>query len=283
MLGYTICGLWSRYFQEPSNKIDIIRLIFSGVFYWSIMLSQGRVLETNIFRAWLTTIILWMWLRMGYLMQALPHIGLMIIPINIALCDISAFSTSLLMFFGAFFHAFCPFSAVLVAWRVMVFGDHPGAEMVWTDLRETDAVTGNRIFADLVFMVVTFMMSVTMLNIFIAILGMSYEQAYRNAWKTFMKKRCCISSDCMAKARFFRHIRRLLFLRSGGDPGAEADVDPGVSTPTYRETQNEPRLSELQRGTTSFKRIAGDTGTPEPAPSSANIRGAGMKSSSIWS
>lgn len=213
----------------------------------------------------LTATIVWMWFRVVLTLRAVRVVGLMILPILSSFMDVASFSIVIGLGYLGTLHAYFAVQgekefwerSALTVWRAMVFGDHPGTDGLYgsPSSSRTSTISSNQtqtrkppIIAlsnvgnvegfelnhqtNFFFGVVCFCMSITLLNIFIAVLNLSYNEAYQNSFITQMRTRCSIVSDCLAR-KGGRLSLDLLWrcLRRNGEAGSKSPT--GASAASY--------------------------------------------------
>merc|ERR1712083_1215183 len=90
--------------------------------------------------------------------------------------------------------------------RALQFGEHPGVEEMYKKEEEMKST-------DILLVITTFFVSIILLNILIAVLNLSYNEGYQNAYRTFVRRRAHVITQHLARQRLYKWF--LLTFRKG--------------------------------------------------------------------
>jgi len=238
MIGYISSGLTRRYFTTLRYWFDLIVLLSTGVVNFSLLTLDHASTDLVEFRTAFGVLTFLKWMRFLTFLRQLRSVGLNILPITTTMWDVVPFGLVLSVYLIGSVNLYFAlginpslFDSFMLVYRLVVLGD--------LDVREFENLplpTFRRVndweFAQtlpgrldyyyvirLFIVFVSFVMGLTMMNLFVAILCLSYSQAAENAWYCFMRSRANIVLDqhavrvgvstilCM-RPRVYRKIKR---------------------------------------------------------------------------
>ncbi|CAK0792425.1 unnamed protein product [Prorocentrum cordatum] len=205
-IGFVQMGLSSLWTHNFVTWVDVFRLAKQAYVY-AVVVVDGDL--TNEFQRILLAIaVFWSWMRVLYSLRVLKVIGKPMLPILNSMQNMSAFLLVVVFWLGGFSHMYyaCglsqPFSSFMTVFRLAMLGDFELEEM------ESDAegtvLAGT--WVQLFVIVVGFMMTITILNIFIGVVGMSYEKALDEAERAFQRQRAKASLNHVAHMEGLRTV-----------------------------------------------------------------------------
>jgi len=258
MLGYVSNGLARRYLTSGRHWFDFVVVLLTGAVSIALLrLKEDSSKEPNFCTA-LGVLVLCKWMRFLIYLRQIKAIGIQILPITQAMWDIVPFlivlSIYLLATVNMFFalnngHSFG--DCFLLIYRLVVLGEADVSELenqdapqVTVDLMTGDVVqsdsarTSNFIVVRIMMVVASFVIGVSLMNLFLAMLCVSYDAAHRAADLSFMRSRARIVLDQHAVrvglARFLSCFQKqpseiaekIVF---GGRKGSDFDCSRSVS------------------------------------------------------
>jgi hypothetical protein len=214
-LGYAANGLMKRYLMTPRYWIDFAVLIMTGYFiYIFLMDSRGMNIKETAFSTVLGILLFLKWFRMLVHLRQFEVVGVRILPITSTMWDVGPFLLVLVVYvlasvnlLYALRNNYSSWECFLLIYRLVVMGDmditeleHRAKPLEIVDLatgeiRSINTHTEYRGVVSIVAVVLSFVIGVTMMNLFIAMLCLSYEEAAHHVNLTFAKSRVNIVLD----------------------------------------------------------------------------------------
>jgi len=253
-LGYWSNNLKWRYCGSPANWLDLLVLIFTGYFI-VVFLTPGMQLssEDGLFPTSLGVLLFLKWFRMLVYLQQFEAIAVHTLPITSTMWDVGPFFGVMAVYLFASVNLFYALrndygleECFMLIYRLVVLSDFDLAELE----HKTKEPTSTPYFHVVRIMLVgvSFLIGVTMMNLFVAILCVAYDDAARKAQLAFMESRASFVLDAQAIRRGFRRVR--LWCRwnhsEGGEEMGEAEKPEtpfeavGIDTPQTLTTPTTP-------------------------------------------
>lgn len=225
-VGYIVNNLHRRYFTSTRYWFDWIVCFTTGMVILFTGLLGEKADESPQYSTVLGVLVFLKWMRLLISLRQLRTIGLRILPITTTMWDVGPFCGVLSVYIVGSVNMYYALGinnlgeSFMLIYRIVVMGD--------VDLYELEGVfnPSMRVGADgvisqsapeqteyyvvvrVMLVVISFVMGLSMMNLFVAMLCLSYSQAAENAWFSFMQSRAGIVLD--------QHAIRLGLRRMGG-------------------------------------------------------------------
>jgi len=224
VLGYVMNGLAKRYWMNTRHSFDMFVLVLTGIVIGWTWKSNLETANSPTYRISLGFIVALKWARLLISLRQLKSVGLSILPILSTIGDVVPFMGVLSVYImGAvnMLYALGMHSledAFLIIYRLVVLGD-----MSLNELEGKSAVnyflngdgllveyntprTEYREVVRIIMVFVSFMLGISMMNLFVGILSLSYGEATARAPLAFVRSRVGIILDQCAAHTGFRRL-----------------------------------------------------------------------------
>eukprot|EP00928_Gymnodinium_smaydae_P039548 TRINITY_DN26995_c0_g1_i1.p1 TRINITY_DN26995_c0_g1~~TRINITY_DN26995_c0_g1_i1.p1 ORF type:complete len:976 (+),score=153.16 TRINITY_DN26995_c0_g1_i1:67-2928(+) len=208
--GYWRFGKFRRYIFDVGNLVDICRVICSGVITVKLYVSWQQLKYWDLhWKNLLAFTALLRWLRVVMCLKGFRVVGPRMLPILRATANIKPFILVVLFpllgvstCYVALDIADVPDSFISM-YRLGFLGDFDLAEIEgataqsglnWSDPRRLPSYIASRF----IFVFASLFLTITMMNIFIGVLGTSYTEAYEHRTRVFTKARAQMLCDWLA-------------------------------------------------------------------------------------
>jgi len=205
-VGHRSWGMSMEYLTSPSNWVDVFRMLVTGGLLSILILTNDEHVNTASLRVVMACLVMFRWNKSLYALRCIKTFGLPMLPILRAMRDINAFCFVLLFVLFGFSHTYYTLgihqdisSAFNAVYRLGVLGDFDLQELEGVDphfgvdgntMMPVDPDKTSMFYVVRVFMIVaTFGITVTLLNIFIGVLSVAFENETEKAESTFWHER----------------------------------------------------------------------------------------------
>lgn len=220
-VGYFDRGLHRRYLRCGRYWFDIIVVGSTAYICFYTAAKNLEVTEKEVFKVLLGVIIFLKWIRFLMFMRQLRHVGVHILPIITTMWDVGPFLAVLAVYMLGSVNMYYSITTYdlwecfILIYRLVVLGDMElwemenvyGPRMFINTADFTGPAVQSEIFQDLpektpyydvvrlMMVVISFIMGLSMMNLFVAMLCLSYSQAWDNSWNAFLQSRAVIVLD----------------------------------------------------------------------------------------
>mmetsp|Transcript_17691 Transcript_17691/g.41528 ORF Transcript_17691/g.41528 Transcript_17691/m.41528 type:complete len:865 (+) Transcript_17691:110-2704(+) len=225
-VGYLSCGLGRRYLRRPGTTFNVLAILMSAGIIAEMRVLGFEVTSDPRFCIALGSVIFAKWMRFLFSVAQVKSMGLRILPITSTMWEALPFCVVLLMCLLAstsFYFALGILSfpeCFVILYRIYALGDVDLFEMenTWAPrlslppaqqepqrpmgglVIEQDAPTQTHYYwvVRVMMVVLSFIVGVSMMNLFVAVLCRSYVKAAEGAMLSFMRNRACVVLDMHA-------------------------------------------------------------------------------------
>lgn len=193
-IGYKVLNIFGEYFYDLGNWNDFLRLIMTGGLSLACLLEGDRFQEYIVFRVLMSSLVMMRWMKALSDLRAFPRFGVTLLPIVYSILDVGNFCAVLLLYIFGFGHAYAALAvpghdlttAFMIAYRLGMLADFELDELEGKDggcQAEDDEGLGDYYHIMRVLsVIVTFLIAITVMNVFIAVLSNFYTR-YAANWK----------------------------------------------------------------------------------------------------
>merc|ERR1711884_811331 len=212
ILGYVSNGLAIRYIKDGRHWFDVVVLLMTGAVSIALLQLSENERQDTWYCIALGLLVYCKWLRFLVYLRQIKTIGIHILPISQAMFDIFPFLLVLSIYLLAAMNMFYALNTgwsfgdcFLLIWRLVVLGDVDVFELenrhelqLSVDLTTGATAearpeqTGNFFAVRVLMVVASFLMTVSLMNLFLAMLCVSYSEAHEVAHLEFMRSRARI-------------------------------------------------------------------------------------------
>jgi len=215
--GYAASGLAQRYLFSWVNWGDQIRITCSAVIILIILIEGRDVKDSAIFGCVFGSVVFSRWMTVLYALRAVRGIGTRILPIMSTMWEVGPFTGVLFMYLCGFVNMYYALGlqdlvdSFILIFKIVIMGEvdldefEAASSSVYvrlntTSLTATGAIidAGRTPFYYIVramLVLTSFVMGVSLMNVFIAVLCISYEKAAKHSWREFIRTRADIALD----------------------------------------------------------------------------------------
>mmetsp|Transcript_12237 Transcript_12237/g.28529 ORF Transcript_12237/g.28529 Transcript_12237/m.28529 type:complete len:1107 (+) Transcript_12237:52-3372(+) len=228
-VGYSASHLAQRYLFSWVNWIDEVRIVSSAVIITLILIEGRSVKDNEVFGCVFGTVVFSRWMTVLYALRAVRGIGLRILPIMTTMWEVGPFTGVLFMYLCGFVNMYYAFGlqdlvdSFVSIFQIVIMGEVDLAELEATQslarvhldrnstlsvIEDVDAGRSPYYYIVRAMLVLTsFVMGVSLMNVFIAVLCISYEKASKHSWREFVRTRADIALDHQTMVIGLRSMR----------------------------------------------------------------------------
>lgn len=240
LIGYILMGKWAFYCRI-SNAVDLCRLTMTGITVWMVFIDIDNLAgfgdNARGPRLLLAMVCFFRWMKVLNALNGFEIFGPSMLPIQTGFMEMWTFTAVVMFPLVGFCHAYYALGiyrddlirVVDIIYRLGFIGEHDLLEM---ENVEEDA-KGNpwRITVRVLLIVVSFFVGLTMMNIFIAVVGEAYMVASKEKMLIFWRNKAAIVLDENAVLAAMR-CRRICSSANQGAKGLtihQSDTAGGLS------------------------------------------------------
>jgi len=207
--GYVIFGLRGRYVGSMVHWFNLFVLLLRGCVTLAAVFMRFRAVEYEGFRIAFGIVVYLSWTKTLISFRQLKSVAIRILPITSTMWDVGPFVCVCFVYLLAFANmyyalGFYPFpKSFMMMYRLGILGDFDmlaleGVSSTWqlqsgNSIGQSDPeLSRMHHIVQLMMIYMSFVMTVTMMNLFIAMLCLSYSTAAENAETAFLKSRANI-------------------------------------------------------------------------------------------
>jgi hypothetical protein len=217
ILGYIDFGLSGRFFKSSVHWFNMMFLFLRGLVIILVYILRLNATDHDVFRTAFGVVIYLKWTKTLMSFRQIKSVAIRILPITTTMFDVGPFVCVLAVYLLAFANMYYALGfwsfeqSFMLIYRLGIVGDFDmgtlerlGAPVLKLDpeTREINTMSAMTTplhhIVNLLFIMVTFIMTVTMMNLFIAMLCLSYSMAADKAVQGFLRSRACIVLDLHA-------------------------------------------------------------------------------------
>jgi len=205
-----------------ANLFDLFRIILQFCILSAILVFETDVQNYLSFRSALAVLVFIMWVRALFGLRIYQAVGVPMLPIIKCMWKIAPFCGVLVFYLCGVAHGYYTLDireetieSLMIVYRLGLLGDFDMDELEGNEPKgELDAdmftidadPSENYYIARFMMVIVSFVVNITLMNIFIAVLSASYETCYLNAWRNFLDARGDVGIDYVALEEGFRAL-----------------------------------------------------------------------------
>lgn len=218
-----------EYITDVANIFDWLRLAVRG--FVMCHLAFGGEGQSMTLRSLLALVVLWTWVRILFFLRVTKTLGTRVLPILDSVSHIGAFVIVVAFCLASFIHMYWvlayenPLEATMLVFRLAMMGDFDQEEM---DERLPE-------FWTYIFIIVLgFVMCITILNIFIGVLGLAYEDSCTNAHRSFVREQANVALSIRAAVEGLSVLAGRRLRCWGGNGAVKVASETTESDQSYR-------------------------------------------------
>jgi len=213
ILGYISTGLTRRYFSRPRHWFDLMVVVMTGGVSFALL--DRTAIQDSRFCTALGVLVFCKWARFLVYLRQIKAIAIQILPITQTMWDIVPFLFVFSLYFIATVNMFYALKTghsfgdcFMLIYKLVVLGDGDLSELenvappqlkfdlgtgevLQTDPQQTD----NFLVVRVMMVIASFVIGVSLMNLFLAMLVMSYSLAHEGAHLSFMRSLANIVLD----------------------------------------------------------------------------------------
>mmetsp|Transcript_7425 Transcript_7425/g.16160 ORF Transcript_7425/g.16160 Transcript_7425/m.16160 type:complete len:385 (+) Transcript_7425:82-1236(+) len=194
-LGLCSKGLFWHYYMDINNILTVGNICSTGVVLAYLVVDSVGIGNSVEWRTMLACVVFIRWMVLLYKVRAYDHFGLKALPIMQAMYEAGPFSVVVVFYLLGIAHAYYTlgvnpgFQSIMLSFRMGLLGEVDVPDLAGQHTSEGNTPTRHDYIVGALMAFVTFTLTMTLLNIYIGILSLSYERAYPDSWRTLMKVR----------------------------------------------------------------------------------------------
>jgi len=213
ILGFICTGLGRRYLASPRHWFDLTLVVMTGVVSFALL--DKSVAQDNTFCTAFGALVFCKWTRFLVDLRQIEAVGIEILPITDTMWDIGPFLLVFSVYFLASVNMFYALNTghsfiqcFMQVYQLVVLGSGNSATLANTDAPKMtmDLITGavfhsappeagNLFVVRVMLIFVSFVIGVSLMNLFLAVLCVAYTQARNKAHLSFMRSRTKVVMD----------------------------------------------------------------------------------------
>jgi hypothetical protein len=224
-LGYVVFGLQRRYLASRVHWFNLFVLLLRGCVTLAAFFMRLKATQHQEFRTAFGIVVYLSWTKTLISLRQLKTVAIRILPITSTMWDVGPFVCVVFVYLAAFANmyyamGFYPFQeSFMMMYRLGILGDFD--MLALENVESPMFIKGNYIeqrdpqptsmhhVVELMMIYMSFVMTVTMMNLFIAMLCLSYSTAAANAETAFLRSRTNIVLDLHAMHCGARRLVRI--------------------------------------------------------------------------
>jgi len=215
ILGYVCTGLTKRYFASTRHWLDVVAVLMTGAVNIALLQLNQEATYHVAFATSLGILVFMKWLRFLVYLRQIRAIGIQILPITETMWDIGPFLIVLIIYLIATVNMFFALNnkytfgeCFMLIYRLVVWGDATVSELenrAATPMilnlangeitKPISSQTDTYYVVQVMMVIFSFIIGVSLMNLFLAMLCVSYTTASEMSSRSFMKSRLSMVLD----------------------------------------------------------------------------------------